>query len=88
MAAAAATTAAPALGGAALLHRSVERALEDACLSGVLNLSGRKLKDFPRSTASFDLSDVTEAGTGPCLIARNIVMGTAVDRAADIPNDR
>ncbi|XP_078470192.1 LOW QUALITY PROTEIN: leucine-rich repeat and calponin homology domain-containing protein 1-like [Lampetra planeri] len=61
MAAAAATTAAPALGGAALLHRSVERALEDACLSGVLNLSGRKLKDFPRSTASFDLSDVTEA---------------------------
>ncbi|XP_032827926.2 leucine-rich repeat and calponin homology domain-containing protein 1-like isoform X3 [Petromyzon marinus] len=65
MAAAAASTAAasapPALGGAALLHRSVERALEDACLSGVLNLSGRKLKDFPRSTASFDLSDVTEA---------------------------
>ncbi|XP_032830962.2 leucine-rich repeat and calponin homology domain-containing protein 1 isoform X9 [Petromyzon marinus] len=44
------------------LHRTVERALEDAFFSAALNLSGRKLKEFPRSTViDFDLSDTTQA---------------------------
>ncbi|XP_061431351.1 DISP complex protein LRCH3-like isoform X18 [Lethenteron reissneri] len=44
------------------LHRSAERALEDAFFSAALNLSGRKLKEFPRSgVIDFDLSDTTQA---------------------------
>ncbi|XP_078734859.1 leucine-rich repeat and calponin homology domain-containing protein 1 isoform X14 [Lampetra fluviatilis] len=44
------------------LHRSAERALEDAFFSAALNLSGRKLKEFPRSSViDFDLSDTTQA---------------------------
>uniref|UniRef100_A0A8C4QIY3 Uncharacterized protein n=1 Tax=Eptatretus burgeri TaxID=7764 RepID=A0A8C4QIY3_EPTBU len=38
-------------------HRSLERSLEEAQSSGALNLSGRKLKEFPRSAALYDLSD-------------------------------
>uniref|UniRef100_A0A8B9NKK1 Uncharacterized protein n=1 Tax=Accipiter nisus TaxID=211598 RepID=A0A8B9NKK1_9AVES len=54
------------------LNRGLERALEEAAHSGGLNLSGRKLKEFPRSAAalSHDLSDTVRAGearrgTGP-----------------------
>ncbi|XP_026683714.1 leucine-rich repeat and calponin homology domain-containing protein 1-like [Diaphorina citri] len=39
------------------LARSLERILEEAHLSGELNLSGRKLKDFPNSGGKYDLSD-------------------------------
>ncbi|XP_078245862.1 DISP complex protein LRCH3 isoform X10 [Pogona vitticeps] len=42
--------------------RSLERALEEAAASGSLNLSGRKLRDYPRgSAAGHDLSDTTQA---------------------------
>ncbi|XP_075278189.1 leucine-rich repeat and calponin homology domain-containing protein 1 isoform X3 [Opisthocomus hoazin] len=45
------------------LNRGLERALEEAANSGGLNLSGRKLKEFPRSAAalSHDLSDTVRA---------------------------
>ncbi|NXR53777.1 LRCH1 protein, partial [Hippolais icterina] len=45
------------------LNRGLERALEEAAHSGGLNLSGRKLKEFPRSAAahSHDLSDTVRA---------------------------
>ena len=43
-------------------NRSVDRALEEASATGSLNLSGRKLKEFPRSAANHDLSDCTRAG--------------------------
>ncbi|XP_014120846.2 leucine-rich repeat and calponin homology domain-containing protein 2-like [Zonotrichia leucophrys gambelii] len=39
--------------------RSLERALEEAGSSGILCLSGRKLRDFPGSGC--DLSDTTQA---------------------------
>lgn len=42
--------------------RSVEKALEEAAVSGALNLSNRRLKEFPRSARNYDLSDVTHAG--------------------------
>ncbi|XP_061575924.1 DISP complex protein LRCH3 isoform X2 [Cololabis saira] len=42
-------------------NRSVDRALDEAAASGVLNLSGRKLKEFPRSAANHDLADTTRA---------------------------
>ncbi|XP_028654003.1 leucine-rich repeat and calponin homology domain-containing protein 4 isoform X2 [Erpetoichthys calabaricus] len=41
--------------------RSVEKALEEAVASGALNLSNRKLKEFPRTARNYDLSDVTQA---------------------------
>ncbi|KAM9440820.1 leucine-rich repeat and calponin homology domain-containing protein 2 isoform 2-T2 [Clarias gariepinus] len=39
--------------------RSLDRALEDAASSGVLNISGRKLRDYPG--LSYDLTDTTHA---------------------------
>ncbi|NWY36193.1 LRCH3 protein, partial [Sylvia atricapilla] len=42
--------------------RSLDRALEEAAISGSLSLSGRKLRDYPRaSAANHDLSDTTQA---------------------------
>ncbi|KAJ0055725.1 hypothetical protein NL108_011307 [Boleophthalmus pectinirostris] len=41
--------------------RSVEKALEEAAASGALNLTNRKLKEFPRSARNYDLSDITHA---------------------------
>ncbi|KAM6317187.1 LOW QUALITY PROTEIN: leucine-rich repeat and calponin homology domain-containing protein 1 [Aegotheles albertisi] len=51
------------LGLQAPLNRGLERALEEAAHSGGLSLSGRKLKEFPRSAAalSHDLSDTVRA---------------------------
>ena len=43
-------------------NRSVDRALDEASVTGSLNLSGRKLKEFPRSAANHDLTDTTRAG--------------------------
>lgn len=40
--------------------RSLERALEDAVCSGILNLSGRKLREYPGT--NYDLTDTTQAG--------------------------
>uniref|UniRef100_A0A4W3I6W0 Leucine rich repeats and calponin homology domain containing 2 n=1 Tax=Callorhinchus milii TaxID=7868 RepID=A0A4W3I6W0_CALMI len=47
--------------GAPLAHlnRSLERVLEEAVHSGILNLSGRKLKEFP--PVSYDLTDTVQA---------------------------
>ncbi|XP_043378131.1 DISP complex protein LRCH3 isoform X6 [Chelonia mydas] len=42
--------------------RALDRALEEAAVSGSLSLSGRKLRDYPRgSAANHDLSDTTQA---------------------------
>ncbi|KFO24094.1 Leucine-rich repeat and calponin homology domain-containing protein 2 [Fukomys damarensis] len=52
--------------------RSLDRALEEAANSGILSLSGRKLRDFPGS--GYDLTDTTEAD-----LSRN--------RFTEIPSD-
>ncbi|KAK7925509.1 hypothetical protein WMY93_007819 [Mugilogobius chulae] len=39
--------------------RSLDRALEDAVCSGILNLSGRKLREYPGM--NYDLTDTTQA---------------------------
>ncbi|KAK7910254.1 hypothetical protein WMY93_014938 [Mugilogobius chulae] len=41
--------------------RSVDKALEEAAASGALNLTNRKLREFPRSARNYDLSDITHA---------------------------
>ena len=40
--------------------RSLDRTLDDAVCSGILNLSGRKLREYPGM--SYDLTDTTQAG--------------------------
>ncbi|CAH1244863.1 LRCH3 [Branchiostoma lanceolatum] len=49
------------LGGTASLSnlRSLEKSFEDAQVTGKLNLSCRKLKEYPKSAISYELSDVT-----------------------------
>ncbi|KAG1930779.1 DISP complex protein LRCH3 isoform X2 [Pimephales promelas] len=42
-------------------NRSLDRALDEAAATGALNLSGRKLKEFPRSASGHDLTDTTRA---------------------------
>ncbi|KAM9583099.1 DISP complex protein LRCH3 isoform 5-T5 [Trichechus inunguis] len=41
--------------------RSLDRALEEAAVTGVLSLNGRKLREFPRGAANHDLTDTTRA---------------------------
>ncbi|XP_048461332.1 leucine-rich repeat and calponin homology domain-containing protein 2 isoform X1 [Rhincodon typus] len=41
------------------LNRSLDRVLEEAVHSGILNLSGRKLKEFP--AVNYDLTDTVQA---------------------------
>uniref|UniRef100_A0A3Q4GJJ0 Uncharacterized protein n=1 Tax=Neolamprologus brichardi TaxID=32507 RepID=A0A3Q4GJJ0_NEOBR len=48
--------------GPAPWNRSLDRALDEAAATGSLNLSGRKLKEFPRCAANHDLTDTTRAG--------------------------
>ncbi|XP_076858173.1 leucine-rich repeat and calponin homology domain-containing protein 1 isoform X3 [Brachyhypopomus gauderio] len=43
------------------LSRGLERALEEAADTGFLNLSARKLKEFPRTASNYDLTDIVEA---------------------------
>ncbi|XP_017260365.1 DISP complex protein LRCH3 isoform X2 [Kryptolebias marmoratus] len=47
--------------GPASWNRSLERALDEASVTGCVNLSGRKLKEFPRSAANHDLTDTVRA---------------------------
>ncbi|XP_053296467.1 leucine-rich repeat and calponin homology domain-containing protein 1 isoform X2 [Pleuronectes platessa] len=42
-------------------NRGLERSLEEAAASGVLNICSRKLKEFPRTATQHDLSDTVEA---------------------------
>ncbi|XP_054452221.1 DISP complex protein LRCH3 isoform X2 [Anoplopoma fimbria] len=45
--------------GPAPWNRSLDRALDEASATGSLNLSARKLKEFPRSATNHDLTDTT-----------------------------
>ncbi|XP_074513887.1 leucine-rich repeat and calponin homology domain-containing protein 1 isoform X9 [Sebastes fasciatus] len=55
-------------------NRGLERALEEAAASGALNLSSRKLKEYPRTAANHDLSDTVDAD-----LSKN--------RLADVPSE-
>ncbi|XP_036065475.1 leucine-rich repeat and calponin homology domain-containing protein 1 isoform X3 [Oryzias melastigma] len=55
-------------------NRGLERALEEAAASGVLNLSCRKMKEFPRTAVNHDLSDTVDAD-----LSKN--------RLADVPSE-
>lgn len=52
-------------------NRGLERALEEAAASGVLSLSCRKLKEFPRTAANHDLTDTVEAGRARFAVPQN-----------------
>lgn len=68
--------------------RSAERALEEAVATGTLNLSNRRLKNFPRGAArSYDLSDITQAGecAGPTLISITTPTAPSPARPCHLP---
>jgi len=46
------------------LSRTVDKVLDDSQYTGEINLSGRKLKEFPHSAAKYDLVDTSVAGRG------------------------
>ncbi|XP_061735935.1 leucine-rich repeat and calponin homology domain-containing protein 1 isoform X4 [Nerophis ophidion] len=60
--------------GPAPPNRGLERALEEGAGSGAINLSARKLKEFPRTAATHDLSDTVQAD-----LSRN--------RLAEVPSE-
>ena len=43
-------------------NRTIDRNLDEAQSTGNLDLSSRKLNEFPKSAESYDLSDTVEAG--------------------------
>lgn len=42
--------------------RTVEKVLDDSQYTGEINLSGRKLKEYPLSASKYDLIDTTLVG--------------------------
>jgi len=44
------------------LSRTVEKMLEDSQCTGEINLSGRRLKEFPANAVQYDLVDTIVAG--------------------------
>ena len=54
----------PAAGGQSptSLSRTLERVFEEAQHTGEINLSGRKLKEYPKVAAKYDLGDSTLTG--------------------------
>ena len=50
----------PQAGGTQL--RSLEKVLDDAHMTGMLNLSGRSLRDYPKIAEKFDLDDTVDVG--------------------------
>ena len=44
------------------LSRTLERVFEEAQHTGEINLSGRKLKEYPKVSAKYDLGDSTLTG--------------------------
>jgi hypothetical protein len=45
-----------------VIGRPVDRVFEDAQFTGEVNLSGRKLKDYPKICTKYDLADTIHAG--------------------------
>ena len=44
------------------LSRTLERVFDEASHTGEINLSGRKLKEYPKIAAKYDLTDSTLTG--------------------------
>ncbi len=65
--------------GAASWSRSLDRALDEAAATGALTLSGRKLKEFPRSAAGHDLTDTTRAGNELTFTFRSLLTVLSVN---------
>lgn len=61
------------------LTRSLEKILEDANQSGELKLSNRKLKDFPKASSKYNLSDTVIAGKRAYLFFRHFIKGVWIN---------
>lgn len=45
-----------------VIGRPVERVFEEAQFTGEINLSGRKLKDYPKICSKYELADTIQTG--------------------------
>lgn len=73
------------LAGPAPWNRSLDRALDEASATGSLNLSGRKLKEFPRSGHCHDLTDTTRAGESTTTNTTRTTSATRTSRPGPEP---
>ena len=44
------------------LSRTIEKVFDESQYTGEINLSGRKLKEYPKCACKYDLADTTSAG--------------------------
>jgi len=44
------------------LTRTIEKVFDESQYTGEINLSGRKLKEYPKCACKYDLVDITSAG--------------------------
>jgi len=44
------------------LSRTIEKVFDESQYTGEINLSGRKLKEYPKCACKYDLVDITSAG--------------------------
>ena len=51
------------------LSRTIEKVFDESQYTGEINLSGRKLKEYPKCACKYDLVDTTSAGNRPPVIA-------------------
>jgi hypothetical protein len=48
------------------VSRTIEKVFDESQYTGEINLSGRKLKDYPKCACKYDLVDTTSAGKHIC----------------------
>jgi len=44
------------------VSRTIEKVFDESQYTGEINLSGRKLKEYPKCACKYDLVDITSAG--------------------------
>jgi len=59
------------------LSRTIEKVFDESQYTGEINLSGRKLKEYPKCASKYDLVDITSAGKQRRVIKVLIICGNA-----------
>ena len=61
-----------------VIGRPLERVFDDAQTTGEVNLSGRKLKDYPKISNKYDLVDTITAGEINLVFLYKVISTVAV----------
>jgi len=61
------------------LTRTIEKVFDESQYTGEINLSGRKLKEYPKCACKYDLVDTTSAGnTGHCFVDIRCILSLSI----------